>query len=97
MNGYQCYLRRHAKTLHWELEAARKLGYNLGVKLIRGAYMNEERILAETRNQESPIWDTLEETHKCYNDNTRLMLENALPNDCIFIATHNADTVDMAK
>jgi hypothetical protein len=29
-----------------EIEASKKLGFNLGVKLIRGAYMNEERNLA---------------------------------------------------
>jgi len=30
-----------------EILRARKLGYNLGVKMIRGAYMNEERKLAD--------------------------------------------------
>jgi len=39
------------------------------VKLIRGAYMNEERRLANENKYESPIWESIEDTHKCYNDN----------------------------
>jgi proline dehydrogenase len=46
MNGYQCYLKRMATVIPMEVAAAKALGYNLGVKLIRGAYMNEERQLA---------------------------------------------------
>ena len=30
-----------------EIECSKRLGYNLGIKLIRGAYMNEERTLAK--------------------------------------------------
>jgi hypothetical protein len=46
MNGFQQYLKRMVKVVPLEIEASRKLGFNLGVKLIRGAYMNEERSLA---------------------------------------------------
>lgn len=31
--------------------------------------MNEERKLAEAHGYESPVWDSIEETHKCYNNN----------------------------
>lgn len=47
MNGYQNYLKRVAKTLPLEIQAAKLTGYNIGVKLIRGAYMNEERRIAQ--------------------------------------------------
>jgi len=47
MNGYQCYLKRITSTIELEVATAKKLGYNLGIKLIRGAYMNEERKLAQ--------------------------------------------------
>lgn len=36
-----------------ELETAKILGYNLGIKLVRGAYMNEERSIA--KDAQSPI------------------------------------------
>jgi hypothetical protein len=35
------------KILKLEVAASKALGFNLGIKLIRGAYMVEERSLAE--------------------------------------------------
>jgi proline dehydrogenase len=67
MNGYQCYTKRMATVIPMEVAAAKALGYNLGVKLIRGAYMNEERQLATQNGLESPIWEDIESTHKCYD------------------------------
>lgn len=46
MNGYQCYLKRMNHVLPMEIHTSQVLGYNLGLKLVRGAYMNEERLLA---------------------------------------------------
>jgi proline dehydrogenase len=51
------------ETIAFEVATSQILGYNLGIKLIRGAYMNEERELAKENHYESPIWDSLEETH----------------------------------
>jgi len=69
MNGYQCYLKRMEQVIRNEVQTSKILGYNLGVKLIRGAYMSEERALALENNYESPVWDTMEDTHKCYDSN----------------------------
>ena len=46
MNGYQCYLKRMEQAIPMQVRASQEFGFNLGVKLIRGAYMNEERELA---------------------------------------------------
>lgn len=46
MNGYQAYTKRMAHVIPMEVAASQLIGYNLGIKLIRGAYMNEERQLA---------------------------------------------------
>lgn len=46
MNGYQCYLKRMPQVIRDEVATSKVLGYNLGIKLIRGAYMIEERKLA---------------------------------------------------
>jgi proline dehydrogenase len=54
-------------VLPLEVATAKQYNYNLGIKLIRGAYMNEERELAQKGNYESPVWDSIEDTHKCYN------------------------------
>ena len=35
------------KVIQMEVEASKTYNFNMGIKLIRGAYMNEERNLAE--------------------------------------------------
>ena len=96
MNGYQCYLKRMAQTIPMEVRASQEYGYNLGIKLIRGAYMNEERELAADEGRESPVWDTIEDTHKCYNDNMQLIIQQMKHEDMVFVASHNKDTCDIA-
>jgi proline dehydrogenase len=59
--------------------------------------MMEERSLAKKHGYESPIWDSLEETHKCYNDAAKLIIENLDGRGMITIASHNFDTVQLAK
>lgn len=93
MNGYQCYLKRMAKTLPMEVKASKTAGFNLGIKLIRGAYMNEERHLAEKEGRESPVWDCIEDTHNCYNGNMMHILTSMTPKDMLFVASHNVQTV----
>jgi proline dehydrogenase len=80
-----------------EIEASRKLGFNLGVKLIRGAYMNEERHLAKQGGYESPVHENIEQTHTCYNNNLKLLAETIGPKDRLFVGSHNLESVDLAK
>jgi len=77
--------------------SANKLGYNIGLKLIRGAYMREELELAEKTGVESPVFDSIEETHDCYNDCLRMGIENSNENSLIFIASHNFDSINLTK
>lgn len=56
-----------AGTLQLEVKASKAIGYNLGIKMVRGAYMNEERQVASQKGIESPVFDTIEDTHHCYN------------------------------
>lgn len=72
------------------------MGFNLGIKLVRGAYMNEERMLADTYNYESPIWDTIEETHASYDNNVKNIIENMGQKDRLICGSHNVNTVDKA-
>ena len=97
MNGYQCYLKRMKEVIFHEVEASKVLGHNLGIKLIRGAYMNEERDLASKNNYESPVWDSIEDTHSCYNDCMTHVINNLEENSMLFIASHNLNSVDKAK
>jgi proline dehydrogenase len=97
MNGYQQYLKRMREVIPFEIATSQELGYNLGIKLIRGAYMNEERKLAAENHYESPIWDTLEETHNCYNTNLQLVMNSLTKNSLLMVACHNVESVKLAQ
>ena len=96
MNGYQCYLKRMARVIPMEVLASQQYGFNMGIKLIRGAYMNEERALAQEKSLPSPVWDSIEETHLCYNRNMEHVLRGMNPSDQLFIASHNVETCELA-
>ena len=97
MNGYQAYLKRMAHVIPMEIAASQLIGYNIGIKLIRGAYMNEERELAEKHGHESPVWDNLQETHDCYDACVENIVEAMNANDMLFIASHNLNSCVLAK
>lgn len=80
-----------------EVACSKALGYNLGIKLIRGAYMSEERTLAASLGLPSPVWDTIEDTHACYNTCMTHVLQNLEEKSLLFIASHNHDSIEMAK
>ena len=65
--------------------------------MVRGAYMNEEREIAKKQDKESPIWDEIEGTHKCYNDNLEHIISSMNENDRLFVASHNTTTVEKAQ
>lgn len=73
-NTYQCYLKDVGKRLRTDLVRARRFPFHFGVKLVRGAYLqSEQELSAETRSP-SPIHDTIDDTHGCYNDNMEFLL-----------------------
>jgi proline dehydrogenase len=84
------------KVIPMEVKASKSYNFNLGIKLIRGAYMNEERTLAEEQGRESPVWDTIEETHKCYDTSMMHIIKNMKHDDQLFVASHNTDTCELA-
>ena len=65
-----------------------KSKFKLGFKLVRGAYMEKERLMAKNRNYESPICKTKIDTDKNFDSGVELMFENLEKVD-FFVATHN--------
>lgn len=59
--------------------------------------MNEERKLAKEGNYESPINETMQDTHNVYNNNLKLVLENLQPQDRMLMGSHNLESVEIAK
>lgn len=96
MNGFQCYLKRTQAVIPMEVRASKQFNFNLGVKLIRGAYMLEERQLAEESGNESPIWETIEETHACYNRSLDQVARSLRVHGRLLVASHNQESCQLA-
>ncbi|KAL3526665.1 hypothetical protein ACH5RR_011321 [Cinchona calisaya] len=93
----QAYLKDAKEKLVKAKKAADKAGVPMGVKLVRGAYMSSERELAASLGVESPIQDSIQETHASYNDCANFMLEEvARGSGAVVLATHNVESGKLA-
>ncbi|CAN1133346.1 Proline dehydrogenase 2, mitochondrial [Linum perenne] len=96
-NTIQAYLKDAKERLLLATKAADKMGLAMGFKLVRGAYMSSERLLASKLGFESPIHDTLEDTHACFNDCAGFMIDRvASGSDGVVLATHNPESGKLA-
>ena len=98
-NTYQCYLKDAKDRVATDLDRARRGRYHFAAKFVRGAYMIAERERAEAMGYESPIHETLEDTHKCYNETAEMALRDRVDNDTkgeVMIASHNRESVELA-
>jgi proline dehydrogenase len=73
---YQLYRTDKLEQLKRDYEKARRQGYILGAKLVRGAYLVKERARAEEMNYPSPIQPDKESTDRAYNDAIRFCVDN---------------------
>ena len=64
----------------------------LGLKLVRGAYMEKERNLANSINIDSPICDSKLETDKNFNSGLEFIFNN-LSRTSFVCASHNEDSI----
>ncbi|CDY70892.1 BnaA06g39660D, partial [Brassica napus] len=98
-NTIQAYLRDAGERLHLAVQEAEKEGVPMGFKLVRGAYMSSEARLADSLGHKSPIHDTIQNTHACYNDCMTFLMEKASNGSGfgVVLATHNADSGGLAS
>jgi len=78
----------YLKELH---KRAKTKSYKIGMKLVRGAYMEKERERAELMGYPSPICATKELTDKNYDDTQAYMIEN-IEDMSIYSGTHNEES-----
>ncbi|THY14496.1 proline oxidase [Aureobasidium pullulans] len=94
-NTYQAYLKSTASTIHKHMETASKENFTLGLKLVRGAYINSD--------ERSLIHDTKEDTDSAYNTIALGALKQEIgkyggdglpfPKVNLFLASHNKPSV----
>lgn len=82
----------YLKELH---DRALKDNFTIGIKIVRGAYMEKERERAAERGYVSPICATKEATDITFNDTLEYILKN-LSTISLFIGTHNEHSCYLA-
>ncbi|KAF3554394.1 hypothetical protein F2Q69_00016056 [Brassica cretica] len=93
-NTIQAYLKDAGERLHLALRESEKMKVPIGFKLVRGAYMSSEVKLAASLGYKSPVHDTIQETHACYNECMGFLMEKASNGTgiAVILATHNTDS-----
>ena len=76
---------------HSIIKRAKEKGYKIGMKLVRGAYMEKERERAELKKYADPICATKSKTDENFNAVLNYMFEN-LNEMAIFCGTHNEES-----
>ena len=82
----------YLKGLH---ERAKANGFKIGIKIVRGAYMEKERERAEENAYKSPICETKQITDNNFNETLKYILDH-LDDISLFIGTHNEESCYLA-
>jgi proline dehydrogenase len=90
-NTAQLYRHDRLEFVKDSIEAAQLRGFVLGIKLVRGAYMEKERERALMRNYASPIQPDKASSDRDYNEALRICLEH-INQTAIIVATHNEES-----
>ena len=87
-NTYQMYRHDRMDVFRRDLDTARKKDFYLGIKFVRGAYMEKERERAAKLGYPSPIQPDKESTDRAYDGALKYAVEN-IDRVSIFNGTHN--------
>ncbi|XP_045454114.1 proline dehydrogenase 1, mitochondrial isoform X1 [Melitaea cinxia] len=106
-NTYQTYLKNTYNEIVTDLEQAQRQNFYWGAKLVRGAYIEQERARAAAMGYEDPTCENVDATtasfHKCLKEilsRVKLIYKNSQNEQKdrlgIMVASHNEDTVRYA-
>ncbi|HEX8357455.1 MAG TPA: proline dehydrogenase family protein, partial [Segetibacter sp.] len=90
-NTVQLYRHDRLSFLQLSHRIARQKNFVLGVKLVRGAYMEKERSRAASRGVQSPIQTNKAGTDKDYNEAIAFCIDHIENTACI-VASHNEES-----
>jgi proline dehydrogenase len=74
-NTLQCYLKKEPQSLQKWRRFCDQNSLTFGLKLVRGAYLTEERNIATEQGLLSPVCDNLSDTDKNYNESVKFLFE----------------------
>lgn len=87
-NTIQLYRHDRLHFLRISHQIAEAQGFVLGLKLVRGAYMDKERAVALEKNRQSPIQVSKEATDVDYDEAVRFCMDH-IHSTAVIIASHN--------
>ena len=87
-NTYQLYRHDRLEVLQAAHDRAEQAGYYLGVKLVRGAYMEKEARTAKQRGYQNPINPSKQHTDDLYNESLRYCIAH-VDRISLCAGTHN--------
>ena len=87
-NTIQLYRHDRLHFLRISHQIAEAQGFVLGLKLVRGAYMEKERAVALEKNRQSPIQVSKEATDIDYDEAVRFCMDH-IHSTAVIIASHN--------
>jgi proline dehydrogenase len=93
-NTFQMYRKDKADSLRQSYEQAGAASYFLGVKLVRGAYLEGERKRAAKMGYPSPVHETKADTDKSYDWALDFCIEKR-DKIALYIGTHNYASVQL--
>ncbi|MBL7766994.1 MAG: proline dehydrogenase family protein [Chitinophagaceae bacterium] len=94
-NTFQLYRHDRLEFLKKSFDKAQAGNYQLGAKLVRGAYMEKERFRAAQYNYPSPIQPDKAATDRDYDLASDFCLQN-LDQIVLFVGTHNERSCQLA-
>ena len=97
-NTIQNYTVESTPLTDYEIKKAKFFNgnYHLMLKMVRGAYIDEEREIGKQKHKEI-CWASKEETDHAYNNNVLSLLKADVENKKICVATHNVNSFELAK
>ncbi len=90
-NTIQLYRHDRLHFLRMSLDIAKQQGFMLGIKLVRGAYMEKERERAFDKGYTSPIQKDKTATDRDYNAAVDFCIDN-IDTISVIVATHNEES-----
>ena len=94
-NTLPMYRKDRLEFMKEQHKTARKKGYSIGYKLVRGAYLEKENERANEMGYETPMCPNKKATDDNYNGAVAYMIKN-IKDMSIFIGSHNEESAYLA-